>query len=311
MDEREQRLGRGVGAALVAMCSVHTGAAIADSLMERVGAAGAVAMRQGFAAIVLLVIARPRIRSFGRAQWLTIAGFGVVLAGMNLSFYASVERIPLGLAVTIELLGPLGLAAALSRRAVDAIWVAVAVGGVVLLGRPGGGLDGAGVALAAVAALGWASYITLQRRAGALSAGIDVLACSLALAAVLVAPLAAREGGALIRRDALLLGLVVALLGALVPFSADLRALRDVPPRIFGVLMSLSPAVASLVGLVLLDERLRGREVAGMAAVVAASAGTLWAGRSSGGAAAEVGGADASDALEGVAERERSGVADA
>lgn len=262
------------------MGAVHTGAAIASTLMERVGPAGAVLLRQGLAAIVLLAVARPRIRSFDRARWLTVVAFGTVLAGMNLTFYAAVERIPLGLAVTIELLGPLGLAASLSRRAGDFGWVALAVGGVVLLGRPGGGLDGLGVLLALLAALGWASYITLQRRAGSQSAGTDVLACSLTVAAILVLPIALADGGAgLASGRSLGLGVVVALLGALVPFSADLRALRDVPARVFGVLMSLSPAVASLVGFLLLDERLHGRELVGVGAVVVASAGTLWSSR--------------------------------
>lgn len=262
------------------MGSVHTGAAIASTLMERVGPAGAVLLRQGLAAIVLLAVARPRIRSFDRARWLTVVAFGTVLAGMNLTFYAAVERIPLGLAVTIELLGPLGLAASLSRRAGDFGWVALAVGGVVLLGRPGGGLDGLGVLLALLAALGWASYIALQRRAGSQSAGTDVLACSLTVAAILVLPIALADGGAgLASGRSLGLGVVVALLGALVPFSADLRALRDVPARVFGVLMSLSPAVASLVGFLLLDERLHGRELVGVGAVVVASAGTLWSSR--------------------------------
>lgn len=277
MEERDHRLGRGVGTALIGMCSVHTGAAIADGLMDRVGAAGAVLLRQGLAALVLLAVARPRVRTFDRSRWLTIVGFGVVLAGMNLTFYAAVERIPLGLAVTIELLGPLGLAASLSRRATDFVWLLVAVAGVVLLGRPGGGLDGVGVGLAVMAALGWASYIALQRRAGTQSTGVDGLACSLTVAAVLVLPLAiVGAGGDLVEGRSLWLGAVVAVLGALVPFSADLRALRDVPPRVFGVLMSLSPAVASLVGLVVLDERLRGRELVGVAAVVLASVGTLW-----------------------------------
>lgn len=264
------------------MGSVHTGAAIASSLMERVGPAGAVLLRQGLAALVLLTIARPRIRSFDRSRWLTVFAFGTVLAGMNLTFYASVERIPLGLAVTIELLGPLGLAASLSRRAGDLGWVALAVGGVVLLGRPGGGLDGAGVLLALLAALGWAGYIALQRRAGTQSAGVDVLACSLTVAALIVAPIAVADGGgggAIATPRSLWLGAVVAVLGALVPFSADLRALRDVPARVFGVLMSLSPAVASLVGFLILDERLHGRELVGVAAVVVASAGTLWSSR--------------------------------
>lgn len=312
MDDR--RLGRGVGAALIGMCSVHTGAAIADSLMDRVGASGAVLLRQGLAALVLLAIARPRVASFGRDRWVTVIGFGIVLAGMNTTFYAAVERIPLGLAVTIELLGPLGLAAALSRRGRDLAWVGVAVAGVVLLGHPGGGLDGAGVAFAALAAFGWAGYIALQRRAGEQSAGIDVLACSLTVAAVLVAPIAVvQHGRELVAGPTLWLGAVVALLGALVPFSADLRALRHVPARIFGVLMSLSPAVASVVGLVVLDERLRGREVLGMAAVVLASGATVLASRTgagSGRAAPELGGADAADALEGVAQGERGRVAD-
>jgi inner membrane transporter RhtA len=202
---------------------------------------------------------------------------------MNLSFYAAVDRIPLGVAVTIELLGPLGLAAALSRGRSEWLWVSVAVVGVVLLGEGGSALDPLGIVLVLVAAGCWAAYILISRAAGQQS-GIDALALAMAVAAMAVAPIGLRAGTALVQPRALLLGALVALLAGLVPFTLELIALRCVPPRTFGVLMSLSPAAATLSGFLLLDERLTTVQLVGIATVIAASIATVRTDRGSGAA---------------------------
>ncbi|MEZ5217555.1 MAG: EamA family transporter [Ilumatobacteraceae bacterium] len=208
------------------------------------------------------------------AKWLTIVAFGLVLATMNLTFYAGVERLPLGVAVTIELLGPLGLAVALSRRAVELVWAATALVGVVLLGEGDVALDRLGLLFAALAALGWAGYILASRATGAVTGTLDGLALAMAVACLAASPFGIGAGGRLLEPRVLALGSVVALLSALVPFSLDLISLRTVPPRVFGVLMSLSPAVATLSGFVLLDERLGPVQLLGIALVVLASAAT-------------------------------------
>lgn len=259
----------------LSMVSVQVGAGFASRLMTVIGSPGAVLYRQGGAALVLLVVTRPSVRGRNRREWATIATFGAVLAVMNTSFYAAVERLPLGVAVTIELTGPLGLAAVLSRRAADLGWVAVAMGGVVLLGGGGGGLDGAGVALALAAAAAWAGYILLSRSTGRLGGGVGSLGLAMAVAAMLVAPFGLRAGAVLARPDVVVQGAVVAVLAGLVPFSLELVALRRVPARVFGVLMSLSPVAAAGSGFVLLGERLSGRALAAMALVVAASVATV------------------------------------
>ena len=263
----------------VSIISVQIGAGYAGRLMDDIGPAGVVMLRQGLSALVLLVVTRPTLRGRSRAQWHTIVAFGVILAVMNLSFYAAVERLPLGVAVTIELLGPLGLAAALSRRAVEFVWVGVAVVGVVMLGEGEGRLDPLGIVFVLIAAVCWAAYIMVSRRAGQQSSGADTLALAMSIAALIAAPLGLRAGTALLDPHVLLLGAVVALLAGLVPFSVELVALRSVPPRVFGVLMSMSPVVATLSGFVLLDERLTAMQIAGMCVVIAASMATVLSAR--------------------------------
>ena len=258
---------------LGSMLSVQVGSGVAGRLFDDVGPAAVVLIRQGGAALVLLLACRPSLRR-SRRDWRTIVTFGLILATMNLSFYAAVERIPLGIAVTIELLGPLGLAAALSRGRREWLWVGVAVAGVVLLGEAGGALDPVGIVLVLVAAACWAAYILTSRRAGE-QAGIDALALAMSVAAITVAPLGLQAGSALVEPRTLVLGALVAVLAGLVPFSLELIALRHVPPRTFGVLMSLSPAAATLSGFMLLDERLTTVQLAGIATVIAASIATV------------------------------------
>ncbi|MBI5088348.1 MAG: EamA family transporter [Actinobacteria bacterium] len=257
------------------MLSVQIGGGVAGRLMEDIGAPAVVMFRQGGAALVLLAWCRPSLRGRSRREWTTIVAFGCVLAAMNTSFYSPIERLPLGIAVTVELVGPLGLAAALSRRAVDLVCVAVAVCGVVLLGSADGGLDPLGLVLALVAALCWASYILLSRSAGQQSTGIGSLGLVMAIAALLVAPAGLRAGSALAHPRTLALGSPVALLAGLVPFSLEMVALRHVPARVFGVLMSLSPVAAAASGLVLLGQHLSIRDAVAMAMVIAASVATV------------------------------------
>lgn len=253
------------------MLCVQLGAGFAGRLMESVGAGGAVLFRQGGSAVVLLALTRPSLRGRSRAEWRTIVAFGVVLAAMNTTFYAAVHRLPLGAAVTVELLGPLGLAAALSRRRAHFTAVGLAACGVVLLGWGGERLDPVGLLLAVLAASGWAAYIMLSRSAGRHSSGVGSLGLAMALAALLVSPMGLTSGSALLERHTVLLGCLVALLGGLLPFSLEMVALRQVPPRVFGVLMSLSPVAAVLSGWLVLGQQLSLREAVAMVMVIAAS----------------------------------------
>lgn len=269
---------RGVGGVplvLVSICSVQLGAGFARRLFDDVGPAAVVMMRQGGAALVLLAWSRPNLRGRPGREWATLVAFGAALAVMNLSFYEAVARLPLGVAVTIELLGPLGLAVAMARGRRELAWAALAVGGVVLLGEGGGGLDPVGVAFAVVAAAGWAAYILLSRAAGQRSTGVDGLAIAMAVAALLAAPLGLRDGGALVDASVLGHGALVALLSGLVPFSLELVALRRVHPQAFGVLMSLSPAAATLAGVIVLGERLHGLQLVAIGLVIVASMGAV------------------------------------
>jgi inner membrane transporter RhtA len=266
---------------LGAIASVQLGAALAKLRFDRTGPVGMVMLRLAVGALVLVAVARPRLGGRGRRQWLLLLAFGAVLAGMNTSFYAAIDRIPIGIAVTIEFAGPLAVAVAGSRRLLDAVWIVLAAAGVVLLTRGGGGsLDPLGLGLAGVAGLGWACYILLSQRIGRTSAGVDGLALAIAVAAVLVAPAGiVQAGGALADWRVLLVGIGVGLLSAAIPYSLEIEALRRLPARVFGVLMSLEPAVGALAGLVVLGEALRSHEVLAIALVCVASAGAAWAGR--------------------------------
>lgn len=266
--------------------SVQFGAAFARQLFADVGPAGVVLLRQGIAAIVLLAVARPHLRGRSAAEWRTVALFGIVLSAMNLTFYEAVARLPLGMAVTIELLGPLGLAVALSRRLQEFLWCAVAVAGVLLLSDGGGSVNLLGVTFALIAAAGWASYILLMGSLGRRFEGIDGLALAMAVAAVISSPFGLRAGHAFFTPRVALLGLLVATLSAIVPFSLEVSARRLVEPGAFGVLMSLSPAVAALSGFLILHQRLDAQQLAGMAMVAVASAATVRATRRRGLAAA-------------------------
>lgn len=259
------------------MASVQFGAAFANKLFDQASPAGVVLLRLAFAALLLVAFTRPRLTGRSRADLLAAAGFGLVLGCMNWSFYEAIHRLPLGVAVTVEFLGPLGVAVAGSRKLLDLAWVLLAGGGVALLALGGthGGLDRVGLLLAAVAGVLWAAYILLSQRVGSAFTGLDGLAIAMALAAVLMVPVGAVEGGsALLRPGVLFGGFWVAVLSSLIPYSLEIVALRRLATSTFGLLMSLEPAIAALAGMVLLGQQPRLRAVLAIAMVVVASAGT-------------------------------------
>lgn len=265
-----------VGLVLAATASVQFGAAVAAKMFDRVGPAGASLLRLAFAALVLLVVWRPRPRAHRAADLRLAALFGVALGLMNLSFYEALARLPLGVAVTIEFVGPLGVAIVGSRRRLDLLWALLAAVAIVLLAKPGGGgIDALGAALALCAGACWAAYILLAVRVGRRFAGGTglSLAMALATAVVLVPGLAGGAGGILHHPGILGLGFAVAMLSSVIPYSLETEALRHTPAHVFGVLMSLEPAVAALAGFLVLGERLDARQLVAVAMVVAASTG--------------------------------------
>jgi inner membrane transporter RhtA len=233
-------------------------------------------LRLGWAAIILMVLFRPRVR--GRpARDLRLAGlFGLVLGAMNLSFYEALDRIPLGVAVTIEFAGPLGVAVFASRRRRDLVWAALAAVAIVLLGNPfGAGLDAVGLVLILFAAACWAAYILIAQRAtGAFESSEGVALAAVIAALVPLAPGIAQGGSALLEPKWLALGACVALLSSVIPYSLETEALRRLPASVFGVLMSIEPAVAALAGFLILGQSLDALQLVAIALVVVASVGS-------------------------------------
>jgi inner membrane transporter RhtA len=232
-------------------------------------------LRIVFAAVLLMALVRPTLRGHGRSDLLLAGAFGLTLGAMNLTFYEALDHIPLGPTVTLEFIGPLGVAVYGSRRPLDLLWVALAAGGILLLAAPGGsGLNATGVTLALVAGGFWAIYILLSARTGQAFPGGTGLALAMGVAAILILPFGIADGGSgLLDPGVIAAGLGVAILSSLIPYSLELEALRRLPAHVFGVLMSLEPAVAALAGLVLLGEVLQPNEWTGMALVIVASAG--------------------------------------
>lgn len=262
--------------ALTAMLSVQIGAAVAKTRFEDVGSVGAATLRLVIAAVVLALVVRPRVRHWTRAQWLAAVLLGLALGGMNLFIYVAFATIPIGVAVTIEFLGPLTLSLAHTRRWRDAGWAALALVGVVLLGVGPSAVGDVGGVVAAVLAAGcWAAYIVMNRRVGAAIPGIDGLAVSMLVAMVVALPFGLRPAVQGVVADPLLLVVfgVVALLSSVLPYALEMSALRRMPTRVFGVLQSLGPAIAALAGLVVLGEALSVLEVVALVCVTAASAG--------------------------------------
>ena len=267
----------GAGLVLVSACSVHSGAAVAATLFPRLGIGPVVALRLVVGAVLLLALCRPAFRGRSRADWAVAGVFGVALAGMNTVFYEAIARIPLGPAVTLEVLGPLTLSVVAARRRSAWLWAGLALAGVALLGRGGfGRLDPVGVLLVLVAAVLWASYIVLSARAGARFRGAEGLALAMAVAAVLSLPLGvAGAGRSLLDPAALGLGCAVAVLSSVLPYSLELFALRRLPTATFAVLMSLGPAIAAGAGWLILDQALSWTEVAAIGLVITAGIGAV------------------------------------
>jgi inner membrane transporter RhtA len=266
-----------VGLVLLAIVSIQCGAAIAISIFDRVGFAGAVLLRNLLAIPVLAAVWPPSLRGRARSDLWLVAAFGVALGVMNLAIYAAIDRIPLGVAVTVEFLGPLGVAVFKGRGRLALLWAALAAVGVAALAGPfGGSADLLGIAFAAVAALGWASYILLGGRVGRVFAGASGLTIGVMIAALIQLPAGLATGGSELVAPAVLgVGAAAAILSTVVPYAAEIEALRRIPPAPFGVLMSLEPAVAALVGLIALDQGLGAGEIVGIALVVIASIGAI------------------------------------
>jgi inner membrane transporter RhtA len=276
--------GRGGRASAVASVFVlaglvcqEVGASIAVLLFPDAGPAGMVALRLAFSAVILLIVARPRLTGHGRADWAAVAAFGLVIAGMNVSFYFSLERLHLGTAVTIEVLGPLVLGVVTGRRASAWIWAVLAVVGVVLLGYGGyGDLDPLGVLLALAAGASWVGYILLSAETGSRFPRLDGLALAMTVGAVATLPIGlALTGTVLLRPDLLLLGLAVGALSSAIPYALELMALRRMPSSTFAVLMSLAPAAAAITGFLVLGQRMTLLQAVAVGLVVIASAGAV------------------------------------
>ena len=268
------RPSRGIAYALGAIASVQVGATVARHLFAFLGPAGTVFLRVAFGASILLAIARPRWPRFGASQWRAIVLFGLIVAGMNLCFYEAIARIPLGVAVTIEFIGPLGVAIVGSRAPLDFAWAAMAAAGVVLLSFSGGAVTALGLLFALGAAAGWASYIVISQRVGRLVPGPDGLAFALAVGGLALLPFGiVGAGGSLLNVRNLGIGLAVAILSSAVPFSLEFAALRRLSRQLFGILMSLEPAVGAAAGFLFLGQRLSLRDVVAIALVMVASAG--------------------------------------
>ncbi|MBT9238579.1 EamA family transporter [Pseudomonas sp. MG-2] len=268
-----------VGAAIAALVSVQTGAALAKTLFPLVGPEGVVALRLGLSAVILLAVLRPW-RIWRQANMLHLLGYGVMMGLMNLLIYRAFLYIPVGIAVSIEVIGPLGAALLCSRRRIDLLWIALSVAGLALLpwGTDSHGLDPRGVLYSLAAALAWGLYVLLGSKVAV--HGKQAVATGMLFAALLGVPLGVDQAGAdLLAPWVLTIGLGVALLSSTVPFLLDMYAMRHLPPSIFGVLLSASPAAGAIAGWLILNEVLTLVQWLGIAAIAMACAGAALVGQ--------------------------------
>jgi inner membrane transporter RhtA len=254
--------------------SVQVGAGLARSLFDDLGAPGVTLYRIGLSALLLLVLARPRVTQWSREAWRAVAIFGVVMAGMNSVFYLSLRTVPLGIAVTVEFIGPLTVALVQSRRFLDVLWALLAATGVVLLGvERTAGVPLSGLLLALTAGMFWAAYIFAAASLGKVLPSLDGLAAALAIATCVVLPFGLGRAATVVHEPSLLVSAAgVAVLSSALPYGLEITALRRLPTRVFGILMSLEPAAAALAGFVILDQRLRAVQLLAILLVCAASA---------------------------------------
>lgn len=262
-------------AVLLAIVSVQGGAAIAKGLFPLLGAAGTASVRIGFSALILLAAYRPDLRKLSGQQWKAVVPYGISLGAMNVIFYFAIERIPLGLGVTLEFIGPLLLAVLGSKRAIDYLWVALAALGIACIAPwKDSGADLLGMGLALLAGAFWAGYIVLGGRISKLMDSGQAVAIGMIFAAAVVLPFGI-AGGILNHFSPVMLlsGITLALLSSAIPFTLEMNALKKMPARTFSILMSLEPAVAALCGLIFLKEMLSFYEWLAVALVITASAG--------------------------------------
>jgi inner membrane transporter RhtA len=258
--------------------SVQCGAALATGLFDSIGPAGAVFLRAGFGALALLALMRGRLLLPGERPHRDVWLLGFTVSAVNLCFYAALDRLPLGITVTLEFVGPLGVALFGSRRRRDLVWALLAAAGIVLLsgGTEGQTLDALGVGLALIAGFFWGAYILQSARVGALEPGIRGAALAAVISTAFIAPFGIAQGGAeLLVPSHLLVGAAIGVLSTAIPYAFEMEALRRLPRSVFGVLMSLEPAVAATIGFLALSQDLAAREVVAIALVVIASAGAL------------------------------------
>ena len=276
--ENSGTLGRVSPLALVfgSIISVQFGAAISVTIFDEVGVAGSTLLRLAFASLFLFLLSRPKVLQWSARQVRMAIAFGVTLAAMNLAFYFAIDILPVGVATTIEFIGPISIAAIFSRRLLDGLWVALAAAGVVLIAQPwsGGSLELEGVLLALLAAFFWAVYILIAQRAGEVFPDRDGLTIAMMIGtAIVFIPGVASAGAMLVTPQILLLGAVIGLLSSLIPYSFELEALRRMPTRVFGTLMSIEPAVAVLAGFIVLSQKPTLLELVAISLVVVASVG--------------------------------------
>ncbi len=265
-----------VQAVLLAIISVQCGAAIAKTLFPTLGAAGTASIRIGVSAIILLLVYRPNLKAITKTQWKVVIPYGLSLGAMNLIFYFAIERIPIGLAVTLEFIGPLLLAIIGSKRLIDYLWVLLAAIGILLIAPwTNERLDTLGVLFALIAGALWAAYIVFGGRISKIMNEGTAVSTGMLLAAILVLPFGIFENGLVNLTPRLFgMGVALALLSSAIPFTLEMKALGKLPPRTFSILMSLEPAAASICAFIFLEENLSFYEILAVVCVVVASAGS-------------------------------------
>ena len=265
-----------IPAVLFAIISVQSGAAIAKTLFPAIGAAGTASLRIGISAIILLAVYRPNLLKITPNQWKIVIPYGLSLGAMNLIFYLAIERIPIGLAVTLEFIGPLVVAVIGSKRLIDYLWVLLAAIGIVLIAPwSNNGIDLLGVLFALLAGALWAAYIVLGTKVSKIMKGGDAVATGMLFASILIVPFGILENGLTnLTPTFLYLGIALALLSSAIPFTLEMKALGQLPARTFSILMSLEPAAASIFAFIFLQEHLAFNEILAVVFVVIASVGS-------------------------------------
>ncbi|GAA1180794.1 EamA family transporter [Nesterenkonia xinjiangensis] len=262
---------------LLGLACQQIGAALAVLVFPAAGPVGMVALRLLLSAGMLWALVRPHVRGLSARSWAVAAGYGLVLAGMNVAFYLALARLPLGTTVTLEILGPLTLSIIAGRSWLSALWAVAALVGVAMIGwDPATALDPVGVAYALLAAALWAAYILLTKRTGEEFTGLIGLTLGMTVGGLAVAPAAVMlSGPALLDPAILMIGLGVALLSSTVPYAMEMLALRRLPASSFAILLALAPAIAAAAGFLLLGQQLSGYALLGMGLVVLAAMGSV------------------------------------